>query len=124
MLVIGEQAEENEEGDGNHGEDEDSVVENDEDRELRKRTWQETRSQILYFVNSEKAIENTSPNSITFPLLTVQCDMLKDQLIKKARQMSTKLLEGFTEEMKKFMEEVNDDFAGKLSRLQVRTITQ
>jgi hypothetical protein len=48
--------------------------------------------------------------------------MIKDQLIKKAKQLTERLLVAFNAEIRESIEQVNDDFSAKLERLQVRSL--
>ncbi|KMS94100.1 hypothetical protein BVRB_024800, partial [Beta vulgaris subsp. vulgaris] len=64
----------------------------------RPRTYSETRSEILRFLQAEAEIYACSPNHCSFPMITVDCEMIKDQLVTKARDMSQQLLRGFLEQ--------------------------
>lgn len=70
-----------------------------ENRPLRKRTCQETRDEIARYLQAEADINATSLNQITFPMITVQCEMIKNQLISKAQDMSKSLINGFLSEV-------------------------
>ncbi|XXQ31525.1 Dynein heavy chain AAA lid domain containing protein [Plasmodiophora brassicae] len=104
-------------GQADDGDPDDKHQRGVENRPLRKRTCQETRDEIARYLQAEADINATSLNQITFPMITVQCEMIKNQLISKAQDMSKSLINGFLSEVRTLTENLNDSFSGKLARL-------
>ena len=80
----------------------------------------ETKAEIQRFLNAITEIRNTSPNEVSFRLIKVQCEMIKDQLIGKAQEITSKLLNGLAAYVRRQNEILSLQFQALLKRIKVR----
>ena len=71
-----------------------SGEEKEEEEVEKPNTLEETRREIQRFVTAAADIRVESKTYVNFGMVRVNCKTIKDQLISKAKRLSSKLLEG------------------------------
>ena len=82
-------------------------------------TLDETRAEFTKFHNAIRAIQDRSPSEVYFRMIKVECKLVKEQLMSKAREISSKLMDGLLNKVREFNLAMTDDCQNMLQLLKV-----
>ena len=92
-----------------------------EDAKPKGHTLAETEAEIQKYIDAITAISNVSPSEVTFKMIKVECQMLKEQLITKAKEILNQLLEGLATQIRELNMELTKKFEAFLSRIKMKS---
>lgn len=78
---------------------------------------EETTAEIAKFLRYAQEIQDLSPTHVTFRLIKIECNLVKEQLAEKARNIAHKLMEGLCEVARQQSNDMKNDFERILDRL-------
>lgn len=93
----------------------------EEEKKRRGRSLPDTQAEIQKYITAIGEIQAKSPSEVTFKLIKIELTLLKEQLIQKAKEVSTKLLEGLAADIRQQNLEITTHFESMLARIKMKS---
>jgi len=99
----------------------DAARQREEERKRLGHSLAETEREIGKYFDAITTIQRLSPSEVTFKLVKIELSLVKEQLIAKAKEVGTKLLEGLAADIRQQNLDLTNKFEKMIARLRAKS---